>query len=191
MSETSPIITGFAAEYRRYKTLADGALAQVTDEQLCWKLSSQQNSIFVIAQHISGNLRSRFTDFLTSDGEKPDRNRDGEFAEPASPVARADFLTMWERGWTVLLETLATLTDADLARTVTIRTEPYSVAEALTRSVAHTAYHVGQILLLAKHAKGGGWNYLTVPPGGTAEYNRQVAAGDLSQRNIRSPVTFP
>ncbi len=182
MPTTSPIIPGFAAEYRRYKSLADGAFAQVTDGQLCRKLSPEQNSIYVIAQHVSGNLRSRFTDFLTSDGEKPDRNRDGEFVEPVSAVARADFLAMWERGWTVVFETLATLTDADLARTVVIRTEPYSVAEALTRSVAHTAYHVGQILLLAKQTKGGGWTYLTVPPGGTTEYNRQVAAGERSQR---------
>jgi hypothetical protein len=181
MNAASPIVTGLTAEYRRYKALAEGAFAQVTDQQLCWKLSPEQNSIFVIAQHVSGNLRSRFVDFLTSDGEKPDRNRDGEFVEPASPVARPDFLAMWERGWTALFDTLAGLTDADLGRTVFIRTEPHSVAEALTRSVTHTAYHVGQILLLAKHARGGGWNYLTVPPGGTADYNRKVAAAVRSQ----------
>ena len=178
----SPIIAGFVAEYRRYKVLADGSFAQVTDEQLCWKLSPAQNSLYVIAQHLSGNLRSRFTDFLTSDGEKPDRNRDGEFIEPAGPVSRQQFLAMWEVGWKVLFESLGVLTDADLARTVTIRTEPYSVAEALTRSVAHAAYHVGQITLLAKHVKGNGWTYLTVPPGGTQDFNRQVAAGERSQR---------
>ncbi|QOV92503.1 DUF1572 family protein [Humisphaera borealis] len=170
------------AEYRRYKSLADGAFAQVTDDQLLWKLSPAQNSLYVIAQHLSGNLRSRFTDFLTSDGEKPDRNRDGEFIEPAGPVSRPQFLAMWEAGWKVLFESLATLTDADQGRTVLIRTEPYTVAEALTRSVAHASYHVGQITLLAKHLKGVGWNYLTVPPGGTQHFNQQVAAGERSQR---------
>ncbi len=174
-STTSPILAGMIAEYRRYKMLADGAFAQVTDEQLLCNLSPAQNSLYVIAQHLSGNLKSRFTDFLTTDGEKPDRNRDGEFAEPPGPISRPRFLAMWEVGWSVLFESLATLTDADLARTVLIRTEPHTVALAITRQLSHYAWHVGQIILLSKHlviSRGGEWNYLTIPPGKSSPFNR-------------------
>jgi len=182
MSVAAPVIAGFVAEYRRYKKLADGAFLQVRDEDLAWQLSARQNSLYVIAQHLAGNLRSRFTDFLTSDGEKPDRNREAEFAEPCGTVDRDQFLAMWESGWTVLFDTLATLTDSDLGRTVTIRGEPYTVAEALTRSVAHAAYHIGQIMLIAKHRAGDGWNYLTIPPSGSDAFNQQIASGQRSQR---------
>lgn len=184
----SPVIAGFVDEFRRYKALADGAFKQVTDEQLTWKLSPRQNSLYVMAQHISGNLRSRFVEFLTTDGEKPDRDREGEFAEPNGPVDRAQFSAMWESGWKALFDALASLTDADLGRTVTIRTEPYTVAAALTRSVAHIAYHVGGIMLIAKHCRGDGWTYLTVPPGGTKRYNDQVIAGERSQKVV-TPAT--
>lgn len=182
---TSPLITAFAAEYRRYKAMAERAFAQLADEQLVRKLSPAQNSVYVIAQHMAGNLRSRFTDFLTTDGEKPDRDREGEFREPAGPVSRDEFLTMWEAGWRVLFDALAGMSDADLARTVTIRGEPLTAADALVRSVAHAAYHVGQILLLAKHLTGAEtWQYLTIPPGRSEAYNRQV-------RSTANPTNQP
>ncbi|HEX8916254.1 MAG TPA: DUF1572 family protein [Humisphaera sp.] len=174
-----PAILG---EYRRYKAMAERSFEQLTDEQLVAKLSPLQNSVFVIAQHLAGNLRSRFTDFLTTDGEKPDRDREGEFAEPAGPVPRDAFLAMWESGWRVLFDTLAGLTDADLGRTVTIRGERLSVADALVRSVSHAAYHAGQVALLAKHFKGDGWRYLTIPPGQSTAYTAQVQAGEASQQ---------
>ena len=180
MMTTSPLLAAMTAEYRRYKAMAERAFAQLTDEQLVDKLSPAQNSVYVIARHMAGNLRSRFTHCLTTDGEKPDRNREGEFREPAGPVSRDEFLTMWEAGWRVLFDALAGMSDADLSRTVTIRGEPLTAADALVRSVAHAAYHVGQILLLAKHLAGAeNWRYLTIPPGQSEAYNRQIrsAAG--------------
>jgi hypothetical protein len=127
-----------------------------------------------------GNMRSRWTDFLTTDGEKPDRNRDTEFEEP--PKTRAELMEMWERGWKHIFGTLESLSDADLTRTVTIRTEPHSVMQAINRQVAHYSYHVGQIVSLTKHFAADQWQTLTVPKKKSAEFNRKVASGELSQR---------
>ncbi len=154
--------------YRNYRQLAERAVAQVSDAQLTTALDADDNSIAVIMQHVSGNLRSRFRDFLTSDGEKPDRNRDGEF-EPQS-VARATLLRDWDAAWELVLTELDALTPEALERTVYIRREPFIVVEALNRSAAHTAYHVGQIVFLARHLAGAGWTSLSVPRGKSAEF---------------------
>lgn len=156
-------------QFGKLKALAEGALAQVQDDDLNAALDAESNSLAVIVKHMAGNLRSRFTDFLTTDGEKQWRRRDEEFQ--ARSVSREDFVAKWEEGWGVLLATLATLTDADLTRTVTIRGQPLPVHEALHRSLAHVSYHVGQIVYLSHAIVGAGWTYLSIPPGGSAAYN--------------------
>jgi len=166
-----------------YKKLAGRAMAQCPDDALFATLDPESNSIALIVKHMSGNMRSRFRDFLTSDGEKPDRNRDTEFENP--PKTRAALMELWENGWKYLFDALEPLTEADLTRTVTIRTEPHSVMQAINRQVAHYAHHAGQILFLAKHltvAKTGKWESLSVPRGKSAEMNAKVATGDFSQR---------
>ena len=165
---------------RYYKRLADRAIEQCPDDNLFTTLDPESNSIAIIAKHMAGNMRSRWTNFLTSDGEKPDRNRDSEFEEP--PRSRADLLTVWDCGWKICLDALDSLTDDDLSRTVTIRTEPNSVMQAINRQVAHYAHHVGQIVFLAKHFTGENWQTLSVPKKKSAEFNRRVAAGEASQR---------
>jgi hypothetical protein len=146
---------------RAYKNLADRAMAQVSDQQLFTALGEETNSIAIIVKHMAGNMRSRFTDFLTTDGEKPDRNRDSEF-EP-SPAARAELMALWENGWKCVFDALEPLTDADLVRTVTIRGEPHSVMQAINRQIAHYANHTGQVILLAKYFAGPQWQTLSIP----------------------------
>jgi hypothetical protein len=163
------IIESITNEYRRYKTLSEDAIAQLDDADLSRPGPGQGNSIAIIAWHVSGNLTSRFTDFLATDGEKAWREREEEFR--ARTVTREEFLAKWNRGWNVVLDTLATLSDADLTRTVTIRAQPLGVDEALHRSLAHTSYHVGQIVYLAKAFRGADWKYLSIPPGQSAAYN--------------------
>ena len=131
-------------------------------------------------KHVAGNMRSRWSDFLTTDGEKPDRNRDSEFVDP--PETRAALLAMWDEGWALVFGALEPLTDEDLGRTVTIRGEAHSVMQAINRQVAHYSYHVGQIVLLAKHFASEKWTSLSVPRNRSAEFNRKVAAGEASQR---------
>jgi hypothetical protein len=135
--------------FHYYKKLAERAMAQCPDEALFVTLDPESNSIAVIVKHMAGNMRSRWGDFLTSDGEKPDRNRDTEFENP--PQTRAELMELWERGWKYLFDALEPLTEADLTRTVTIRSEPHSVMQAINRQIAHYAHHAGQILFLAKH----------------------------------------
>jgi Protein of unknown function (DUF1572) len=166
--------------FNYYKKLGDRAMAQCPDEGLFTTLDAESNSIAIIVKHMSGNMRSRWTDFLTTDGEKPDRHRDTEFEEP--PKTRAELIELWERGWKYLFDALTPLNDADLVRTVTIRTEPHSAMQAINRQVAHYSYHVGQIVFLAKHAAADKWQALTVPKKKSAEFNKQVAAGEKSQR---------
>lgn len=155
-------------------------MAQVSDEQLFAILDAEANSIAIIVKHMAGNMRSRWTDFLTTDGEKPDRDRDGEFV--GAPVRRAELLAMWEDGWRRLFAAIEPLSDADLGRTITIRGEPHSVLQAINRQLGHLSYHVGQIVLLAKHFAGDRWQSLSVPRNQSAEFNRKVAAGEASQR---------
>jgi hypothetical protein len=166
--------------FQYYKKLAERAMAQCPDGGLFTVLDAESNSIGIIVKRMSGNMRSRWTDFLTSDGEKPDRNRDTEFEAP--PTTRAELMEMWERGWKLLLGALELLSDTDLTRTITIRTEPHSVMQAINRQVAHYSYHVGQIVHLARHFAGDKWQSLTIPKKKSAEFNRQVAAGEKSQR---------
>ena len=165
---------------RYYKKLGERAMAQCPDEGLFATLDAQSNSIAIIVKHMAGNMRSRWMDFLTTDGEKPDRNRDTEFENP--PKTRAELMQTWERGWRYVFDALEPLTDADLTRTVTIRTEPHSVMQAINRQVAHYSYHVGQIVYLARHVAGDKWQTLTIPKKKSAEFNRKVASGELSQR---------
>ena len=166
--------------FRSYKKLAEDAMAQVTDPELVAVLDGEMNSIAQIVKHMAGNMRSRWTDFLTSDGEKPDRNRDTEFETP--PQTRAALVALWEAGWKICFDALDPLTDEDLGRTITIRTEPHSVMQAINRQVGHYAHHIGQIVFLAKHFAGDKWQTLSVPKKKSAEFNRRVAAGEASQR---------
>ena len=166
-------IDAIRSEFLRYKALAEKAIAQLDGAGLSAPAPGGGNSIATICWHVSGNFRSRFTDFLTTDGEKPWRKRDEEF-EPRA-VSRDELLAKWEQGWTVLLDALSALNDNDLDRAVTIRAQPLSVREALLRSLAHASYHVGQIVYAAKAARGDAWTYLSIPPGQSEEYNRQPA----------------
>jgi uncharacterized damage-inducible protein DinB len=163
------MIDTFRSEFLRYKALAERAIAQLPDDVLASTAADGSNSIAIICQHVSGNLRSRFTDFLTSDGEKPWRQRDEEFVPGVT--AREELLRRWEDGWDVLLGTLATLSDADLTQTVTIRRQSLTVTEALLRALAHLSYHVGQIVFIAKAARGAAWVSLSIPPGQSETYN--------------------
>ena len=161
---------------RYYKGLAERAMAQCPDEGLFATLDEETNSIAILVKHLAGNMRSRWTDFLTADGEKPNRNRDSEFED--APRTRAEVLDAWERGWKLVFDALAPLTDEDLGRRVTIRTEPHSVMQAIGRQVAHYAYHVGQIAYAAKHftvAKTGCWQSLSVPRGKSQEFTARLA----------------
>lgn len=155
-------------------------MAQATDEQLLAVLDPEMNSIALIVKHMAGNMRSRWTDFLTSDGEKPDRNRDSEFVEPAS--GRVAIMKMWEAGWNCLFSALEPLSAEDMARTVYIRGEAHSVMQAINRQIAHYSYHCGQIVFLPKHLQHSQWRSLTVPRGQSGNFNRQVEAGEASQR---------
>jgi uncharacterized damage-inducible protein DinB len=164
------VIQSIELEYRRYKALGEKSLAQVQDDQLCVESAGGGNSLAILVRHMSGNLKSRFTDFLTTDGEKPWRNRESEFSR--APLTRAEIDAMWESGWQVLFDAIEPLTDADLFRTVQIRGQSCTVIEALHRSVAHAAYHSGQMVFLARGLCGDSWQFLSIPPGGTAAYNR-------------------
>jgi uncharacterized damage-inducible protein DinB len=159
--------------FRYYKKLAERAMEQAPDEALFVALDAESNSIATIVKHLAGNMRSRWTNFLTTDGEKPDRNRDTEFETP--PTTRAQVIQMWEAGWQIVFAALDPLTEPDLNRTVTIRTEPHSVMQAIQRQVAHYSYHVGQIVFLAKHFATN-WTALTVPRGGSQQLNAAMAA---------------
>ena len=154
---------------RAYKKLAEGALAQINDEEFFRKPDPESLSIALMVKHIAGNLRSRFTDFLSSDGEKPDRHRDQEF-EDASEATRAALMRAWEESWTVLFRSLEELRPEDLERTVTIRSEPYSVLKAINVASLHYVYHIGQIAFLAKHFRGSEWKSLSVPKPGQEKY---------------------
>lgn len=158
-----------AALFRTMKRRADGAMAQIDDAQFVHRLDAESNSVALIVKHLAGNMRSRWTGFLTTDGEKPDRDRDGEF-ETASGDSRAALIDRWEAGWAVLLGTLASLRSEDLARTVRIRGEPLGVVDAIERQKEHYAFHVGQIVFLAKHLAGPAWKPMSVARGRSKEF---------------------
>jgi uncharacterized protein DUF1572 len=167
------VVQDFVGELARYRALAEKAMAQVPDEALNRVMATDGNSIAVLARHIGGNLASRFTNFLTEDGEKPWRDRDGEFEE--SSLTKAQITESWTRGWSVLEVTLASLTDADLSRTVTIRGQELTVHAALCRSLAHVSMHVGQIILLARMLATAPWQTLSIPRGQSREFNQSFA----------------
>jgi hypothetical protein len=177
---TTSYIQDTLSLFRYYKRLAERAMEQVTDEQLFAAIDHEANSIAVIVKHMAGNMLSRWSDFLTTDGEKPTRDRDGEFVEP--PATRKDLMALWEDGWGRLFAAIEPLSEADLGRTVTIRGEAHSVMQAINRQLAHYSHHVGQIVLLAKHFACDHWQSLSVPRNKSADFNRKVAAGELSQR---------
>lgn len=177
---TRSYIEDARAIFHQYKQLGESAMGQVGDHQLFQSLDEEANSIAIIVKHLAGNMRSRWTDFLTTDGEKPTRNRDNEFVDP--PATREALLREWEEGWTCLFRAIEPLTDADLARTITIRGEAHSVMQAINRQLAHYPQHVGQIILLAKHWAGPRWRSLSIPRNKSVEFNRKVAAGEASQR---------
>jgi uncharacterized damage-inducible protein DinB len=166
--------------FRYYKKLAERAMAQLPDESCFTALDEESNCIAIIVKHMAGNMLSRWTDFLSSDGEKPDRRRDTEFEDP--PATREALLALWEAGWACLFATLEPLTDADLNRRITIRGEAHSVMQAINRQLAHYPYHCGQIVFLAKHLNHAEWKALTVPRGKSQEFTRRVLAGEASQR---------
>ena len=177
---TTSYLEDCLALFRFYQKMGEAAMEQVTDEQLFATLDEEMNSIAIIVKHMAGNMRSRWTDFLTSDGEKPDRNRDMEFVQP--PATRADVMRIWNDGWERVFAALAPLSDTDLGCKVTIRGEPHSVMQATNRQIAHYAYHCGQIVFVAKHFKSSAWKSLSVPRNQSAEFNRRVLAGEASQR---------
>ena len=162
---------------RKLKELADKAIAQVRDEDLTVVLDPEANSIAIIVQHLAGNLRSRWTDFLTSDGEKPDRDRDAEF-EAHDGSVRAALLAAWDDGWGCLFSTLDGLTAEDLGKTITIRSEPHSVVQAVNRGLTHAAYHVGQIVLLAKHFASADWKTLSIPRKQSRQFTEAMRRGE-------------
>ncbi|MSO61711.1 MAG: DUF1572 domain-containing protein [Acidobacteria bacterium] len=170
----SPILAAALDEFQKIKKLADKSIEQLSNDQLHVKIDAEANSVAVIMRHLAGNMRSRWVDFLASDGEKPGRLRDREFEEVAQ--TRAELMAEWEHGWQCLFSALTPLTDADLQRTVIIRGEPHSVYKAISRQVAHYAGHAYQILLLAKHLRGTGWKTLSIPRGQSEEFNRRVLA---------------
>ncbi|HSR07030.1 MAG TPA: DUF1572 family protein [Bryobacteraceae bacterium] len=160
---SSPYIENATALFRYYKHLAEGAITQVPDSQLTAVLDPRMNSIAVMMKHLSGNMLSRWTDFLTTDGEKPSRDKAAEFQN--SPTTRQALLDQWEAAWTCAFTSLATLTDADLTKTITIRAEPMSVLQAINRQLTHCSYHVGQIAFMAKHLTSEHWKPLKVSRG--------------------------
>jgi hypothetical protein len=168
--------------FRGYKRLADGALTQLSDEDFFRAPDPESNSAAIVVKHVAGNLRSRWKDFLTTDGEKPDRNRDQEFVlAPAD--TRAELMRRWEESFQIVFDNIGSLTPEDFSRTVTIRGEPHTILQAMNRSLMHTAYHVGQILYVGKHLRGGEWNSLSIPKGRSEEFNKMKP----EERKVSAP----
>jgi uncharacterized damage-inducible protein DinB len=193
---TQPIALNYLSEvsnsFRSYKRLTDRALEQVSDEEFFAQIDEESNSIATIVKHIAGNQHSRWTDFLTTDGEKPDRHRDTEFELIGD--TRESLMQYWEAGWQTLFNALEPLTPEDLERTVTIRGEPHTVVEAINRQLTHYAYHIGQIVFLAKHLRSSDWKTLSVPRNRSAEFNQFLAekhaAGIEKTDRLDAPFEF-
>ncbi|MCA8960557.1 MAG: DUF1572 family protein [Planctomycetes bacterium] len=172
MAEAPSVVATITAILRSQKSLAERGMTQLSDEQFFQPIAEECNSVAIVVKHVAGNLHSRFTDFLTSDGEKPWRNRDTEFV--TDDDTRVSLLDRWESGWRVLFDQLDGLTDADLGRSLVIRAEPHSVLQALLRQVSHYGYHVGQIVLIARALRGASWESLSIPKGKSDEFNRSM-----------------
>ena len=158
-------------QMRGYKRMGEGAMAQLGDDEFFLSLDPEANSVAILVKHLAGNMRSRFTDFLTSDGEKPDRFRDREF-DVSGATTRADVMRWWEEGWACSLGAIDALKPEDVTRTITIRGEPHTVLQAINRQIAHYAAHIGQIVFLAKHLRSSEWKTLTIPRGKSEEFKR-------------------
>ena len=167
------------AVFRKYKKLGEDAMAQMDDREFFAQIDAEANSVAVVVKHLAGNMRSRWSDFLTADGEKPDRDRDAEFRIDAE-TTRADVTRWWEAGWRYVFEAVEPLKPSDLIRTVTIRGEPHTVVKAINRQLTHYAYHVGQVVLLAKHFKSADWKSLSIEPGASQAFNRSMREGQTS-----------
>lgn len=178
--------------FRNYKKLAERAIEQVSDDEFFTAIDEEANSIAVVVKHIAGNLRSRWTDFLTTDGEKDFRDRDTEFEITFD--TRESLMEFWETGWQTLFDAIEPLSADDFSRTVTIRGQPHTVVEAINRQLTHYAYHVGQIVLLAKHFRSTEWKTLSVPKNRSTEFNRflaeKQASGDTSTDRMEAPLEF-
>ena len=178
--------------FRNYKKLAERAIEQVSDEEFFYTIDAEANSIAVVVKHIAGNLHSRWSDFLTADGEKPSRNRDMEF-ELAGDT-RESLMQFWVGGWETLFNAIEPLTVEDFSKTITIRGEPHSIVEAINRQLTHYAYHIGQIVLLAKHFRSADWKTLSVPKNKSAEFNQFLAdkqgEGKLKTNRMEAPGEF-
>lgn len=194
---TEQIIKNYLSDavesFRSYKKMAEKAMAQVSDEEFFRAVDAEANSIAVIVKHIAGNQRSRWTDFLTSDGEKPDRFRDGEFLAFGED-SRESLMQLWEAGWQTLFDAVEPLTIEDFQKFVTIRGEPHTIIEAINRQLTHYAYHIGQIVFLAKHFRSGSWKTLSVPRNKSAEFNQFLAdkqkAGEEKTNRFDAPEDF-
>ena len=175
------MISSIEAEFRRYQVLGQGVLDQLSDDELCWRPLDAANSVAMIVWHVSGNLKSRFTDFLTSDGEKPWRDRESEFGP--REVSRPELLIEWNDGWSTLFRCLVGLTDDKLHDSVRIRRQELTVHHALCRSLSHASYHVGQMVYIGKQLRGNSWKHLSIPPGGSENYNRNPTMERGSSRD--------
>jgi hypothetical protein len=159
-------------QFRGYKRMGEGAMAQLRDQDFFVTLDPESNSVAILVKHLAGNMRSRFTDFLTSDGEKANRFRDQEFELGAAATTRADVMKWWEEGWTRVFAAIDALTPEDVMRTVTVRGEPHTVLQAINRQIAHYALHIGQIVFLAKHLRSKEWKTLSIPRGKSEEFKK-------------------
>jgi len=170
-------------QFRGHKRMGEGAMAQLRDEDFFVTLDPESNSVAILVKHLAGNMRSRFTDFLTSDGEKPDRFRDQEF-ELTAATTRADVMNWWKEGWGCVLAAIDALKPEDVMRTVTIRGEPHTVLQAINRQIAHYAQHIGQIVFLAKHLRSSEWQTLSIPRGKSEEFKQHKAMSHKYERGV-------
>lgn len=179
-------LTDAVQSFRNYKKLAEGAIEQVSDEEFFATIDVEANSIAVVVKHIAGNLHSRWRDFLTTDGEKADRNRDAEFEMTGD--TRESLMEFWETGWQTLFDNIEPLTEKDFSKTITIRGEPHTVVEAISRQLMHYAYHVGQVVFLAKHFKSTEWKSLSVPKNKSDAFNQFLS--DQQKAGVDNPGRF-
>ena len=170
-------------QMRGYKRMGEGAMTQLRDDDFFLTLDPESNSVAILVKHLAGNMRSRFTDFLTSDGEKPDRFRDQEF-EVSGATTRRDAMRWWEQGWACVLGAIDALKPEDVMRTVTIRGEPHTVFEAINRQIAHYAAHIGQIVFLAKHLRSSEWKTLSIPRGKSEEFKDHRVGAQKFERGV-------
>jgi hypothetical protein len=177
MTATSHYLDEARRQMRGHKRMGEGAMAQLPDEQFFVTLDPESNSVAILVKHLAGNMRSRFTDFLNTDGEKPDRFRDREF-ELSTATTRADVMRWWEEGWTCVFAAIDPLKPEDVMRTVTIRGEPHTVLQAINRQIAHYAQHIGQIVFLAKHLRSSEWKTLSIPRGKSEEFKKVTPKPD-------------